>query len=334
MAKKKQIRNNQAESFTAAVKAGDLKTALRYARSQEPHVEDMLKACTDYGETEPLFAVDVGIEAIITLIAEYNLDVDLGEIDSIYETVARVAEKHGKLERFEKRLGKTILKQKKPSRIPYRDHVLRKLGPEWEMKNRPRSAECQAMLRKLKSLQNPMLADVKFYLISTEFKVLSAKGGYFSFCDYEPVICGPVSLSQAAHKETKRIAGLGFEDGHDYYCDDDHVDEMDRTAEIVDNLSLALLLIRQKCKPRKSYYVLLPYGDHLGMEDCFVFGSRTELEDHFIAFAFKEDDDRWLRAWDDMTDVELTQWHRLLTDRKLKKFDKRITQKVEDYFGE
>jgi hypothetical protein len=118
---------NKGKWFASAKEGGFLDIAIDCAQGSRANADVLLRACRDFAEKEPEFAVQVGIQGIVKLISEiFYEEVYPFEVVQAYELVGKVAMGSGRREEFKAQLGREILKQ---SCIPHlREAVVKKLG--------------------------------------------------------------------------------------------------------------------------------------------------------------------------------------------------------------
>ncbi len=113
--------------FASAKEAGFLDIALECAQGSGANPDVLLRACRDFAEKEPEFAVQTGIQGIIKLITETFYEEVLPiDVRQAYDLVEKVAVDSGRREEFKSQLGKEIMRYSGTPDL--REAVVRKLG--------------------------------------------------------------------------------------------------------------------------------------------------------------------------------------------------------------
>jgi hypothetical protein len=114
--------------FAAAKEAGYLDIALECAETREGDPNTLLRAVRDYAEKEPIFAIHVGIEALlIVLTCEFTEPITPMIIAMAYSKVAAAAQKTNRLDWFQAELAKKVLQNSLKMKPKLREAIMKQL---------------------------------------------------------------------------------------------------------------------------------------------------------------------------------------------------------------
>lgn len=114
--------------FAAAKNAGFFDIALDCAKTGQAKAATLLRATRDFADTEPVFAVEVGIESMKSLFSGASYEVPTGaDIAAHYDVLMGVAAKHGLKEKVKAELSQLALRHGSSSDRFLREALVRKL---------------------------------------------------------------------------------------------------------------------------------------------------------------------------------------------------------------
>jgi hypothetical protein len=114
--------------FAAAKEAGFLDIALACARSGRAEPATLLRATRDFADTEPQFAVEVGIESIQALLSGTLYELPTGaDVAAHYDVVMAAACRHGMKEQTKAALSDVALRFGASGGGPLQEALMRKL---------------------------------------------------------------------------------------------------------------------------------------------------------------------------------------------------------------
>ena len=102
------------------------------------------------------------------------------------------------------------------------------------------------------------------------------------------------------------------------YCYDSNIpdEELEKSEEISDDLSMAMFFVSHKLEFKKDYYIAWV----VRMDEHLFFSNKEEIEEFIVQESIKDIPEKYFK-WESMTYQELRSWHIYLSDRKLEHWE-------------